>query len=43
MKGVVFKFGGMKFKEDFTICELARKDFVLENTFLDYYRIKLWR
>lgn len=40
-KGVRFKAGGMKFEEDFTVCELGDEDVVLDNTFLHYYRVEI--
>lgn len=33
----------MKFEEDFTMCKLSRIDFVLQNSFLDFYGVEFRR
>lgn len=40
-RGVRFKAGAAKFKENLTICELGGMDMVLGNTFLNYYRLEV--
>lgn len=38
---VKFKYGNIRFQKDFTMSNLSRIDVVVENTFLDFYRIEL--
>lgn len=38
-----FKVGDVKFREDFTVCELNGLDFILGNTFFDFYGVEIRR
>lgn len=42
-KGVGFKARGVKFEASFIVCKLSRIDFVLGNTFLDFYGVEVRR
>lgn len=43
MCNVSFGVGDAKFVEDFMVCELNGLDFILGNTFLDYYSVEIRR